>query len=432
MKVLFTCLTHRTHWYPLAPLAWAFRCAGHEVRVAAEPGLIPAITDTGLTAVPIGGSQPMIENPSDLRLMESIHDDAFTHLREFDWAAKEPERWTWEYLLAMANIVVPAHDAALTNDAMLDDLVEFARSWSPDLVIWETYTLAGSITARVVGAAHARLIAGPDITMRVRRAFLERQAAQPAEHREDPTAEWLSWTLERFGCREPFSEDMVTGQWTIDSTAESTRLDLDLKTVPIRYVPHNGEAVVPHWLRAPAPRPRVCITFGVSDWIQAFMPGERVSELLEALSDLDVEIIATLNEEQRERVTKVPDNARVVDFVPLNDLLPSCALVVHHGGIGTKCNAELHGVPQIILPFGVDTTVMGQRVEELGAGLSLPIEELTTEGLRDMVVRVLEDPSFAEAAGRLRAETLAEPTPNELVPVLERLTAEHRGESSGP
>jgi hypothetical protein len=44
---------------------------------------------------------------------------------------------------------------------------------------------------------------------------------------------------------------------------------------------------------------------------------------------------------------------------------------------------------------------------------------------------VLEDPSFTEAAQRLRAEVLAQPTPNDIVSLLEKLTAEHRTSAAG-
>ncbi|MGH3939768.1 MAG: activator-dependent family glycosyltransferase [Pseudonocardiaceae bacterium] len=426
MKVLFTCLTHSTHWWPLVPMAWALRTAGHEVRVAGEPGLIDAITRTGLTALQVGGAESALEDPLESTLLARVHEEGFTHLREFDWAGRDRESWTWKNLLALESIVVPAHDAVLSDDAMLDDLVGFAREWLPDLVIWETYTLAGSITAQVVGAAHARLIAGPDITMRVRQEFLRQAARQPIEHRADPRAEWIDWTLERFGSPEAFDEDLVTGQWTIDSTAPSTRLDLGLETLSVRYIPHNGPAVVPGWLRQPAARSRICLTFGISEWITEWLPGDKMTDLLWALADFDIEVVATLTTAQREQLGEIPDNARVVDFAPLNDLLPSCAAVVHHGGIGTKCNAELHGVPQIILPFGVDTTVMAERIEEIGAGLSLPITELTAEGLREQVRRTLNEPSITEGARQLQREVWAQPSPNDVVPLLEKLTAEHR------
>ncbi|MEV4754129.1 activator-dependent family glycosyltransferase [Micromonospora sp. NPDC049559] len=427
MRVLFATLPHSTHWYPLVPLAWALRTAGHEVRVASEPELVDVITGTGLTAVPVGRRNWADDDPAGRALLDAIHDEAFAHLCAFDFAGRDPAQWTWERLLCLEHVTVPGHSAVLGNDSVLDELVAFARAWRPDLVVWETYTVAGAVAATVVGAAHARMIAGPDVTMRVRREFLRQTGKRPVEHRFDPTAEWLGWTLERLGCAEPFTEELVTGQWTIDSTPASTRLDADRSTVPMRYVPFNGPSVLPHWLRTPAARPRICLTFGVSEWVAQWLTDERLADLLGALAELDVEVVVTGVADRAERLRTGAPNVRLVGFVPLNDLLPTCAAVVHHGGVGTKATAELHGVPQVILSFGADTTLMGEQVERLGAGLWQPIADVTPASLRQRVARVVGEESFAAGARRLRDELLAAPSPNEVVPVLEKLTAERRG-----
>ncbi|WP_435149824.1 activator-dependent family glycosyltransferase [Micromonospora aurantiaca (nom. illeg.)] len=427
MRVLFTTLAHRTHFYPLVPLAWAFRAAGHEVRIASEPALTDDITRTGLTAVPIEAPEWSVTDPCDLALLREFHEEGFVFVRDFDFAGADPARWTWPNLLALQHVMVPSHDAVMNNDGMLDQLTAFARHWRPDLVVWETYTIGGGVVARAAGAAHARFVAGPDVTMRVRREFRRLRDEQHPAHREDPAAEWLAWSLDRLGADGDFTEDLLTGQWTIDSTAPSVRLHPGHRTVGVRYVAHNGPAVVPGWLREPPARPRVCLTFGVSEWVADFLRGEVLTDLLAALADLDVEVVATVTDAQRATVTDVPANARLIDFVPLNDLLPTCAVVVHHGGIGTKANAELHGIPQVILGFGMDTEVMGAGLERLGTGLTMPMAELTGSALRERVARLLTEPSFRTAAGRLRDEMLAQPAPNDLVPVLERLTEENRG-----
>lgn len=66
------------------------------------------------------------------------------------------------------------------------------------------------------------------------------------------------------------------------------------------------------------------------------------------------------------------------------------------------------------------------RVRDAGAGLCIDPEDLTPQGLRAALVRVLEEPSFRAGADRLRREVVATPSPADIVPVLERLTAEHR------
>jgi hypothetical protein len=50
--------------------------------------------------------------------------------------------------------------------------------------------------------------------------------------------------------------------------------------------------------------------------------------------------------------------------------------------------------------------------------------------LRKQLLRVLEDPSFARNAELLRIEWAGRPSPNEIVPLLETLTAEHRGRTA--
>ena len=75
MRVLFTVNPEKAHYFAMVPLAWALRTAGHEVRVASQPRFADEITQSGLTAVPVG---------RDTNLWELIprHDDY--------------RDWTWE------------------------------------------------------------------------------------------------------------------------------------------------------------------------------------------------------------------------------------------------------------------------------------------------------------------------------------------------
>ncbi|GAA3947163.1 DUF1205 domain-containing protein [Actinomadura viridis] len=418
MRVLLTSFAVNTHYFNLVPMAWALSCAGHDVRVAAQPALTEAITGSGLTAVPVGTDDSVLE------LFALIGGDLTVYHRELDFTFTRPETLTWDYQLGVQVVTTGLLLAPVNGDDVIDGLVDYARFWRPDLIVWEPMTMAGAVAARASGAAHARLLWGPDVLGAARREFLRLWRRRPPPHRDDPLAEWLAGTLERFG--HGFDEDMVTGQWTIDPTPPGCRLPLGLPTVSTRFVPYHGTSVVPDWLYGPAERPRVCVTLGVSareDRGSDFVP---LDALLEAMADLDVEVVATLNGGQREELSAVPDNVRLVDFVPLNALLPGCAAIVHHGGSGTWQTAALHGVPQITLPNLWDAPLKGRQMEKLGAGLTVPPDRLTPGLLRDAVVRVLKEPSFAEAAARMRAEMLAEPSPAEIVPTLERLAARHR------
>lgn len=157
--------------------------------------------------------------------------------------------------------------------------------------------------------------------------------------------------------------------------------------------------------------------------------GDRASvgELLEAVAGLDVEVVATLNADQLKKLPRVPENVRVVDFVPMDALLPTCSAIVHHGGSGTSQTALLHGVPQVTVPTKMWCNVpKAEQVEQAGAGVWCEPEKLTATRLREMLLRVLDEPSFAAGAARVRDSMLATPSPGDLVPQLEKLTTEHR------
>lgn len=422
MKVLFTSL-EGSHFQLMVPMAWALRTAGHDVRAVCKPDLVQTVTQAGLTAVPV-------DCPPWQEGLTPFHEEAIPYCNMLETTRLEYGEPGWETLLAYEHLVVPALWAPLNREAMVDGVVDFARSWHPDLVLWESFALVGPVAAVATGAAHARLVSGPDLAlqMRARRGFTGLAERLPEELREDPTAEWLDWTLERVGAQGRFEEPMLTGQWTIDTRPPSECEDLGLETVPARYVPYNGRCVVPDWLREPPGRPRVCLTLGmsISAEYELFDLDTMLVALLGTLADMDVEVVAAIAPAQRERLPGIPSNVRVVDFIPLDDLLETCAAVVHHGGYQTKATAELHGVPQVIVTgWEWVSEGMGRAYEEQGALLSLPIREFSAGLFRDTLVRVLDEPSFAANARRLREEIRAMPTPNDAVPMIEKLTQEH-------
>jgi len=410
MRVIFTSFALDAHFLGQVPLAWALRCAGHEVRMASQPALTASITAAGLTAVPVGA--------------DHTWQDAMAGADNADWDVTldldpaRPEVHHPELVGAVAVEMTNRFFARANNDSMVADLVGFARSWRPDLIIWEPFTPAGAIAATVTGAAHARLLWGADLIVDQRQALLCAAGA-------DPLADWLDGVAGQYGFG--FDEQLIRGQWTIDQLPASVRLPLGEPTVPMRYIPYNGPAVVPDWLREPPERPRVCLTVGISERHGANFVEVTLPRLLEAVADLDAEIVATLSPAARAQVPTLPDNVRAVEFVPLHALLPTCSAIVHHAGAGTWATAVASGVPQLMFPSVFDNAYRARRTEELGAGLVVPAASATASALRDGLVRLLNEPSFADGADRLRREMEADPTPSDVVPQLEKLTAQHQG-----
>ncbi|MEU5884527.1 activator-dependent family glycosyltransferase [Spirillospora sp. NPDC047279] len=427
MRILFTTFAAKVHMYSQVSLAWALRTAGHEVCIASQPDMVEDITRTGLTGVGVGEALDLEErmkqvddNLGDEETRRGSDGEA-----ELDLTEMRPEMLTHDYLLGMFTAMTAVVFQNQCPEPMVDDLVTFARTWKPDLVIWDTLTFAGPVAAKASGAAHARLLFGLDHVGRTRRAFLDELDRLPPELRDDPQREWLTWTLERYGCE--FDEDTVTGNWTIDPTPAWIRFPLDLNYIPMRYVPYNGPSTVPEWLYERPKRKRICLTLGLSH--REVQGGDEISiaDLFEAVDGLDAEVVATFDPSQVKSL-RVPDNVRAVDFVPLNDLLPTCSAIVSHGGSGTFATALRHGVPQLILPSRIwDSTYKAERLEEQGAGMCVQdAAALSPKELRERLVRLLEEPSYARSAAMLRQELIGTPSPNAVVPALEKLTAEHR------
>lgn len=68
----------------------------------------------------------------------------------------------------------------------------------------------------------------------------------------------------------------------------------------------------------------------------------------------------------------LPVWAAYFDYVPFSQVLPRCAAIVHHGGIGTTAQALAAGIPQLVMPHAHDQPDNGSRVHRLGAGDILP------------------------------------------------------------
>lgn len=421
MRILMTSFADNSHFSGSVPLAWALRTAGHDVRVASQPSLTDRIVGAGLTAVPVGG------DPSLHTVLGAVGGEIMAYHDEPDYLEKRHERLPFSFLKGHDTVMTSLFYSWINNDSMVDELVDFARSWRPDLVVWEPFTFAGAIAARASGAAHARLLSFPDLFGSTRRLFLEQLAARGDGQHDDSLGAWLTWTLARHGCT--FDEEIVTGQWTIDQVPPSVRLSLGQPLVPMRYLPYNGQVptVVPHWLRTEPARPRVCVTAGMTARDRAVPNAALARDVFEAVRGLDVEVVATLDPAEVELLPALPENVRVVEHVPLEVLLPTCATIVHHGGAGTWATAAAAGVPQISLGRQWDSVYRSQRLQELGAGLYLPPGGVSARSVRSSLLRILEEPEFARRAGLLREEIRSAPSPHEVVEVLERLTARHHG-----
>ncbi|MEV6906699.1 nucleotide disphospho-sugar-binding domain-containing protein [Amycolatopsis sp. NPDC051071] len=466
MRVLIPVDPSRAHLFPIVPIASALRNAGHQVRLASWEGFCDTISAAGLTPVALAEGTTLSPHLAP-GAPEPRHPDESERYADILGITDFELRDQWHVFYQQ--LLVPVGNSLRADRPETDDLIEFARSWRPDLVIWDFTQPAGAVAARVCGAASARMPPGRD--------NFGWGLEQLAEHREEliaaglddnPLATLVRPVAERYGVE--VDDELLVGQWTIDIYPEGMGLPTSLKKVPMRWVPFNGSDAFPKWLHEPATRPRIAYCLGEST--RRFIKGDwdRTPILLEALSGLDVEVVATLNDVQLDGVP-VPANVRAVDWLPLSNVMSSCSALIHHGGGGTYAAAAAVGIPQLVCDteesillriaeeedapetgtfrtekeHGVqdvsdarkptpwimpakkmEATPCSNYVIDRGAGIRLNHRAFTVEDLRKQISAVLTEESYQDGARVVHEEWKAMPLPAEVVPVLEKLTAEHR------
>jgi UDP:flavonoid glycosyltransferase YjiC (YdhE family) len=101
----------------------------------------------------------------------------------------------------------------------------------------------------------------------------------------------------------------------------------------------------------------------------------------------------------------------VAQFIPQAEVLPHCALVVHHAGAGTTFGILAHGLPSVALPQSADNFTIAARLAETGAAISVEPADVTSDAVRGAVNAIFAESNYAESARRLADEIAAMPPP---------------------
>jgi UDP:flavonoid glycosyltransferase YjiC (YdhE family) len=363
MKVLVVSTPGSGHVNPLLPLVEALLAGGDEVTVAAAADTAPLIDKTSARFAPAGHG----EGEWFTRLQARIRGNPGDGIA--------PERINHYFL--------PRLFGEIATDDMIDDVVACGREFGPDLVVFETYALAGPLAADVlaVPSAHHLLSSIPDPEI----LELVDDAVSPL---------WRSFGRDTPGY----------GGVYRDLTIEVCPPSLESRQVP------SGDRLViqptslPQMAAQKTSRPIVYVTLGT--FFNANLGIFRA--VLDALAGEPVDVLVTVGSDQDPAgVGPIPDNARVERYIPQATLLPTCAAVVHHGGAGTTFGTLAHGLPQVVIPQGADNFDNAAMVERAGAALVLRPGEVTANNVRGAVRRTLDEPGFTRAAGQAATEIAA-------------------------
>src|SRR5437763_2801188 len=356
MRVLFTAVAGRPHLYPLVPLAWACRAAGHEVRFASSRSGTEAIIEAGLPAVLVG-TGPRLTAEERAELVGAVYSepawptDYPVNLHRLGDRQRALLRRLGRYLVSAA-------------ESMVDDLIGFGREWWPDLIVHDAITYAGTVAGQLLGVPALRHNFGS--------AVLPRLELDPDAGWERPLPEYVR-LFDRFGLPPVLSAATV-----VEPTPPSLRFPVHTQpTLDVRYIPYNGPGLSPGWLSPERDRPRICLTWGHTSPSSAGDAAPAPYRLaLDALVPTGAEIIVVSTAEQIELLGELPPNVRAAASVPLHFVLEHCDAIVQQGGDGTTLTAAVAGVPQLVITGKPDSEIAAGRIAATGCAVHLPYQIL--------------------------------------------------------
>ena len=390
------------HLIPLAPFAHACLRAGHEVLVAAQQQHEGNVQRAGLpfAATPDPPAEewmPLLDEFGRLGIDEAN------------------ARMIGEFF---AGIDVRAALPALR--ALVDD-------WRPDVIVRETTEFAGALVAERHGIALARVGLGvessEELAIRLAAASVDRARAE------------LGLAPDPAGDRLRAAPYLTMVPEALEHPQIATRVAAQRFAEPPKHAGADPPALPDWW---PGNHdPLVYLTFG-SVAAGAHLPyfPALYRAAIDALAPLPVRILMTIGgERDHAALGRLPANVHVERWVAHDAVAQQAAVVVGHGGYGTTLGTLRLGVPLVVVPlFSGDQWANAAAVAAAGAGIALDDERpsrrvldlpaaSTLAELRPAVARVLGDPSFEQAAGRIAAAMGALPPVDAAVDVLGGLAA---------
>lgn len=205
------------------------------------------------------------------------------------------------------------------------------------------------------------------------------------------------------------------------------------RTAPAPDLPERVQAFLD------AGEPPVFMTFGSAGQIYAGADAERDTQLFvdaavaagcRAVIQTDrgsVEQASTLGASRRS------NQILFTDWIPYGPMFASCALAVHHAGIGT-CQLSLrHNCPSVAIPFTEHHALFAERLRQLGA-CPQPVmhKSLTATGLAAQIQQVLANGSYRQQAAEAGAQLRREDGVGRAVQALSTRFAEGRSDRDQP
>jgi MGT family glycosyltransferase len=205
-------------------------------------------------------------------------------------------------------------------------------------------------------------------------------------------------------------------------------LDLPRSRLPgnFHYTgPFANPAARPHvdfpWDRLDG-RSIIYASLGTTRNVQAFV----FRLISEACQDLDLQLVISLGGRyDPEMFHDLPGNPLVTKYAPQLELLKLATIVITHGGPNTVFESLMEGKPMVAIPLAHDQPAVAARLARLGIAEVLPVMRLSAKRIHRALVKVLNDPSYRDAAVKMQAKLHSLHGLQRAVDVIEQSLEEH-------
>jgi UDP:flavonoid glycosyltransferase YjiC (YdhE family) len=136
--------------------------------------------------------------------------------------------------------------------------------------------------------------------------------------------------------------------------------------------------------------------------------GAFYSDSLEAVQRLQARAIFLTGSHPQGLPKFLPSNVLAWPYAPHAQVFEDASAIVHQGGIGTTAQALRSAHPMLIVPFAHDQFDNAERVRKLGAATVVPRSKYNARSAGNALRPLLQESSYAEAAGAAAAHIDAE------------------------
>jgi rhamnosyltransferase subunit B len=98
---------------------------------------------------------------------------------------------------------------------------------------------------------------------------------------------------------------------------------------------------------------------------------------------------------------RLPPGVIHVAYAPFSDLLPRCAAIVHHSGIGTNAQALRAGIPQLLVPFAHDQHDNAARLVRLGVARKVEPHAYRAGGVAARLEELVDSQMVRDSCSRI-------------------------------